>query len=610
MKNKLLFLLKYYLFWIFLSLVAKALFLFYQGNEASTLTGGDYVRIFFRGLRLDLSLGGYIMMLSCLIMAVTPFVREQVVRKLFSGITIVLLIVFSGIMTVDLELFKSWGYHLDVTPLVYLKDPKQAVASTPVGLMIGLILILIAFVVAGWFLYRRFVLRSLHYTRGAWWQIPVFLVIGGGMLIPVRGGFNVAPMNSSFVYFHPKSMFANQAAVNPVWNFIYELLHIHKFEGNYNFMEADKAEAIVADLVKTDTLYPRLLKTSRPNIVFLLLESFTANAVGALGGVPGVTPHLDALAKEGVLFSNIYATAGRSDRGMLAAISAFPAHPDIAMIRYPNKTVAHPRFPKDLEKEGYSTRYYYAGDINFGGFRSYVTMSFQSMVTEDDFSGEAIKTRFKWGVHDQYMYARLAEDLKKAPQPFMYMAFNLDSHEPFEVPIPTHIQGDDTENKFLNAVWYTDSCIGKLVEECKSSGLWENTLFILMADHGTRYVGNLSPTDPAMYRIPLIFSGGALQVRDTVIPVIGSQTDMVATLLAQMDLDYSPYKYSKNLLAKDVKPFAFYSYSGATGVVSEYGTSIYNLQSRQYIQTDSLNRNDELLKAWLQSIHTDVIGQP
>ena len=161
----------------------------------------------------------------------------------------------------------------------------------------------------------------------------------------------------------------------------------------------------------------------------------------------------------------------------------------------------------------------------------------------------------------------------------------------------------------MNAVWYSDSCIEKLVEECKASGLWENTLFILMADHGTRYVGNLSPTDPAMYRIPLILSGGALQVRDTVIPVIGSQTDMVATLLAQLDLDHSRYKYSKNLLAEDVKPFAFYSYSGAAGVVSEYGTSIYNLQSRQYIQTDSLNRNDEFLKAWLQSIHTDVIRQ-
>lgn len=62
-----------------------------------------------------------------------------------------------------------------------------------------------------------------------------------------------------------------------------------------------------------------------------------------------------------------------------------------------------PRFPLNFEAEGYSTRFYYAGDLNFGGFRSYVTMSFQSTVTEDDFSGEAIENRFKWGVHDGYM---------------------------------------------------------------------------------------------------------------------------------------------------------------------------------------------------------------
>lgn len=606
MKNKWLFLLKYYLFWIILSLLAKVIFLVYQGGEAGLLTFKNYGLIFLNGLRLDLSLGGYIMMLSCLIMAFTPVVSENMIRKVFSVVTLILLVVFSVIMTVDLELFKNWGYHIDVTPLAYLKNPKQAMASTPVGTVVGLTLLMIGFVVAGWYLYRWFILRSFHYKIRSYWQISVFLIAGGAMVIPVRGGFNVAPMNSSFVYFHPTSMFANQAAVNPVWNFIYELMHIGKFENNYNFMPEEKAEQIVENLVKTDSVYPYLLNIPRPNIVFLLLESFTANAIEALGGVPGVTPNLNALAKEGVLFSNIYATAGRSDRGMLAAISAIPAHPDIAMIRYPNKTNAYPRFPKDLEKEGYSTRYYYAGDINFGGFRSYVTMSFQDMVTEDDFSGEAVKTRFKWGIHDQYMYDRLFEDIKKAPRPFMYTAFNLDSHEPFEVPVPTHIQGDDMEHKFLNAIWYTDSCIGDFIGKCKESGIWDSTLFVLMADHGTRHIGNLSATEPGMYHIPLIFTGGAMQVKDSVVSVIGSQTDMVATLLAQLGMDHSGYKYSKNLLASDVVPFAFYSFSGAAGVLSEHGTSVYNLQSREYIQTDSLNRNDELLKAWLQSIHTDV----
>lgn len=603
---KLLFLLRYYFFWILLSVIAKILFLLYQGGEALTFKIADYGQIFFRGLLLDLSLGGYIILLSCLIMTGTVFVRERIIRQIFSVLTFVLLLFFSTVMTIDLELFHNWGFHIDSTPFIYLKDPKQVMASTPVWLLVSLIILMSVFVVVGYWLFRKWVLRVLHFDRGQWWQIPVFLLLGGAMIIPIRGGFNVAPLNSSFVYFHPRSMLANQAAVNPVWNFTYELMHMDKFGNQYDFMASERAVQVVDSLMKTDTVYPHLLKQQRPNIVFLLLESFTANAIEVLGGTPGVTPNLNALAKEGVLFSDIYATAGRSDRGMLAAISGFPSHPDIAMIRYPNKIAAYPRFPKDLETLGYATRYYYAGDINFGGFRSYITMSFQDMVTEGDFSGEAVKNRFKWGIHDEYMYERLFEDVVKAPQPFLYMAFNLDSHEPFEVPMKTKIPGEDSEHKFMNAAFYVDSCIGDFIRKCKDVGVWDNTLFVLMADHGTRYIGSLDATDPAMYRIPLILAGGVLNVRDTVIKTIGSQTDMVATLFAQLGLDYSEYKYSRNLLAEGVTPFAFYSFSGAAGVVSEHGISVLDLQSRQYLRSDSLNRNDELLKAYLQSIDTDV----
>ncbi len=217
------------------------------------------------------------------------------------------------------------------------------------------------------------------------------------MIIPVRGGFNVAPMNSSFVFFHPENMYANQAAINPVWNFVYELMHIKKTGQSYSFMPTEKAERLIREAEQTEGEFPELLRMKRPNIVFLLLESFTANAIEVLGGLPDVTPNLNALAKEGVLFSNIYATGSRSDRGMVAAISGLPSNPSLALIKYPNKIVQYPRFPKDLEGVGYTTRYYYAGDINFGSFRSYVTMSFQSVVTEDDFSGAAIENRFKWG---------------------------------------------------------------------------------------------------------------------------------------------------------------------------------------------------------------------
>ena len=291
---------------------------------------------------------------------------------------------------------------------------------------------------------------------------------------------------------------------------------------------------------------------------------------------------------------------------MVAAISALPSNPSIALIKYPNKMMEYPRFPKELEKAGYNTRYYYAGDINFGSFRSYVTMSFQSMVTEDDFSGEAIQNRFKWGVHDQYMFDRLYEDVSKAPQPFMYMAFNMSSHEPYTVPGEVKIPGNDQEHMFLNAIHYSDSCMGDFINKCKESGLWDNTLFILMADHGTRVIKHVDPNMPEAYHIPLILAGGVLNVQDSIVATIGSQTDMVATVLAQLGIDHSGYKYSRNLLATPVKPFAFYSYSNAAAIVADEGVTILNLQSGQFIEGDTLQANKELLKAYLQDITTEL----
>ena len=84
------------------------------------------------------------------------------------------------------------------------------------------------------------------------------------------------------------------------------------------------------------------------------------------------------------------------------------------------------------------------------------------MVTEDDFSGEAMANRFKWGVHDQYMFERLYEDIAKARQPFMYMAFNMSSHEPFNVPGEVAIPGDDTEHKFIIAMLASENLSGNV----------------------------------------------------------------------------------------------------------------------------------------------------
>ena len=257
MKAKLLFLLKYYLFWIGLSVVAKLIFLFYQWQDTTTLSGNDIGQIIWKGLQLDFSLGGYIMMLSCLVLALSSFLGGRIVRMVFSVITILCLAFFAIVMTIDLELFRNWGYHMDTTPLMYLKTPKEAMASTPLWLILCLLLLMTAFFFGGWWIFQHYIRQGLDYNKGQYWGIPLFLILGGLMIIPVRGGFNVAPMNSSFVFFHSKNMYANQAAINPVWNFIYELMHVKKLGQHYSFMPEEQAREIIRQAEQTNGVYPR-----------------------------------------------------------------------------------------------------------------------------------------------------------------------------------------------------------------------------------------------------------------------------------------------------------------------------------------------------------------
>lgn len=596
--SRLLFLLKYYVFGIVFSIVAKVIFLVYQYKETASLNGYDYMMLFSKGLRMDISFGGYVMLLTCVIMAIGVFLPFKWLKRIYSIVTLILLAVSGLIVVGDLELFKNWGYHMDATPLFYLKTPGEAMASTPTWLILSLVLLWAVLVGVFYSFYRRWVAKSLKPGQErAWWSV-VYLLLAGLMIIPVRGGFNVAPMNVSFVFFNNKNMYANQAAVNPVWNFLYEVAHVNKIKSDFAFMSKDKAKQLVDSVYTEAGTFPSVLKTNKPNVVVLLLETFTLNAWDAM-------PNLQAIAKEGIFFSNIYATGNRSDRGILGVISGFPAHPRVSMLKYPNKTYLHPRFPLDFEANGYTTRFYYAGDLNFGGFRSYVTMSFQGNVTEDDFSGEAIENRFKWGVHDGYMLDRLYEDLRVAKTPFMYMAFTMSSHEPFVVPMETKIPGDDSGSKLKNAIAYTDQCLGEFFEKCKKSGIWDNTLFVLIADHGTRHVGNLQPHLPEAYRIPMIFTGGAMNVRDSVVNTLGSQTDMVATMLAQVGMDASAYHYSKNLLDPSAVPFAFYAFSNAAAVVTSNGAYIYDLKTKKDIGTNTNPRDGELLKAYLQIVDQD-----
>ena len=371
-------------------------------------------------------------------------------------------------------------------------------------------------------------------------------------------------------------------------------------------MSDAQAEHLFAQLIDTTKQgegkdIPQLLKTKRPNIVLVVLESFSCEVMGSMGGVKNVAVNMDKYAQEGVLFTNFYANSFRTDRGLTAILAAYPAQPTMSIMKYSSKTETLPMFPKVLQDAGYHLAYYYGGDADFTNMRSFlVTAGFKKIVSDKDFD---IKLRLsKWGVPDEYVFSKALDEIKAhEKRPFFKVIQTSSSHEPFDVPFHR------LDNKVLNAFAYTDDCLGKFVDGLKQSGEWNNTLLVLVPDHLGCYPEHSNPYTFEHYRIPLIFMGGAIKGAMKV-PVYGSQIDIAATVLAQLNLPYDAFTFSKNMLNPHVPHFAFCTVPNAFAMVSAGDSVFFDCETNKVLlqKGHRQGKNLSLGKAYLQKLYDDI----
>src|SRR5690606_20642672 len=208
-----------------------------------------------------------------------------------------------------------------------------------------------------------------------------------------------------------------------------------------------------------------------------------------LGTMVDVTPRFDTYVEEGLLFSNFYAAADRSDKGLVNILSGYPSQPTQSIMKLPVKASKLPVLSKSFEEAGYATSFYYGGELEFANIKAYLMNGgFSKVVGKESFKPEDWNS--KWGAHDHVVLDKLLQDLNSSEKPFFSTIFTLSSHEPFEVPIEPHIEGDDEESKFLNSLYYTDQSIGNFIEAAKKEPWYDETLIIILADHGHRMPGN------------------------------------------------------------------------------------------------------------------------
>ncbi|KAA6328344.1 Lipoteichoic acid synthase 1 [termite gut metagenome] len=568
----------------------------------------DYWDVMWHGLPLDLSIAGYLSLipgLLCIASLWIPFRLIILLRKIYFYIIAFLLAV---ICISDLALYQYWGFRLDSTPLFYFfSSPKDALASVSTGMIIigvGMILIY-ATILCAIFKYVLIRKDAPVVVKARYKAAGVMLLAVGLLFIPIRGGFTVSVMNLSKVYYS-ENIKLNHAAINPSFSLIESLSRESNFDKQYRFMApqgADEIFNLLTDKPITDSI-PMLFTNQRPNVIFVILESFMSKVMESLGGMPGIAVNMDKLGNEGILFTNFYANSFRTDRGLVSIMSGYPAQPTTSIMKYPKKTQSLPSIPHSLKNAGYDLQYYYGGDANFTNMRSFLlSAGFNKIVSDKDFPFQ--ERLSKWGAHDHVVFSRFISDLKNEQrEPFMKVIQTSSSHEPFDVP---YYKLDDP---FLNSVAYTDSCLGDFITRYKQTSLWNNTVIVLVPDHASGYLYPGENLSPERYQIPLILTGGAIKT-PIKIDTYASQIDIAATLLSQLGIPHDEFTFSKNILNPASPHYAFFTYPNIFGMINPENQLVFDCDAEQVYSDTGYHPGENLTKgkAILQKLYDDLAAR-
>lgn len=583
------------IFWLLLFNVERTVFFLWyiKSIVRESIPYSEVMKVYWYAFKLDLSTAAYILIVPVLILSVQQFHS----KKWLSGLNViyaaVVVIVYTLTAVGEIGLFGEWNTKLSYKALLYLQRLDEVINSVQTSNFILLLSLVIILSVIFIYLYIRFFYQRFDRVKlSSHLSVRIVLIIisWGLLFITIRGGVGEIPITASNSYFS-KHHLLNMAAVNPGYNIVFSVLNhtnLSELEPFFKLPD-DEAKTMVKEMyteVKDTTLL--ISKLARPNIVFVLLESWPGDVIESLGGEKGITPEFRKLENESLLFTNFYASGNRSQQGNASIFAGLPALPMTTLSDHPEKYAAVPSLVKTLNSEGYFTSFYFGGQLIYGNLKSFLVHNeFDLIVEEDDFDAEL--KRGKLGVHDEFVFKIYANELQIMPQPFFSTVFTLSSHSPYDYPGERPINWIKVEQKFINSVHYTDRCLGAFFDEISTSEIWENTLFLIMSDHSHLSYKSYPLVSFEYHKIPLLITGGALRdkYKGQKNEGIFSNHDIPKTILKQLDLPTEAYNWSRNMFNPYAPQFAFFELNDGFGWKRPYGELVKSAANNWYYQKNA-----------------------
>jgi len=527
--------------------LSRLLLLIWQFPRVAAVDG--LAPVLALGLRMDLQMVSYVtipLLLAALLLPETW--RGLTWQRLSAGWAAL----WTGLFLFMECATPSFINQYDVRPnrvfLEYLGHPREVGmtlwADYKWQLLVALVLVA-AGVIASWRL-----LRGVHRHAAAWrWtrRLALLPLCAGLLVLAARGSLDHRPANPGTAAFSSDHL-VNELAVNSTYTMLYALYSMkHEEDAGRVYPKMPESEVIARmhrlaghpDSAFADPgsptqhhQAPSLQRTQPLNLVIVLEESLGAQYVGSLGGKP-YTPELDRLSDAGIWFENLYATGTRSVRGIEAVTTGFFPTPGRSVVKLGLAQNNFFTLAELLRAAGYSTSFIYGGESQFDNMRGFfLGNGFERVIDENDYPNPVF--RGTWGVSDEDLFARAHQEFLAADGPFFSLVFSSSNHPPYEYPEGRieSLPGDDM--RVPNAVRYADNALGRFIDQARQAPYWDNTLFLVVADHDDVVKGpDLIPVDH--FRIPGLILGGSTQPQR--VATVASQVDLAPTLLSLLGIE-------------------------------------------------------------------------
>ena len=269
---------------------------------------------------------------------------------------------------------------------------------------------------------------------------------------------------------------------------------------------------------------------------------------------------------------------------------------------------------KTLQQQGYKTSFVYGGELGFANMKTFLLEAGISEITgKEAFSNDEMNS--KWGAHDEFIFKKALLLNEKSTAPFFQMILSLSTHEPFEVPGKS-TNGLNENEKFLNAATYTDQCLREYFEAAQRTRWYDNTIFILVADHGHAVPKLRNYYDPLCYHIPLLITGPGLNedFRGKINSTIGGQHEIPNTILSQMGINDTAFTFGRSLTKEAPYRQAYLNYDDGFGIAAGNQHFVYLFANKKNLQeyTEVHPETDSLFEsrghAFLQELYRKFLA--